>query len=154
MDPENEPGVWEGPSFDPHKYTVDELQEKMARAEFEYHFASKKLDEMQVQKTVREMKAKVIMASRSWHLLTNRKLADHLRRCFEVDPKFKITKELYEAFVYIEHQDLMEPWMYYEQMRDHAFKDHEMLGRHLSWYQSKLKQEKSELDSYGGGIRK
>ena len=65
VDPANEPATWEGPSFDPRKYTVEELQTKMAVAEFEFHFATKKLEEMQVQKTVREMKAKVIMASQS-----------------------------------------------------------------------------------------
>ena len=144
VDPAAAENVFEVPSYTGPGYSPEELLQKMAHSEYEYDFAKRKVEALEVKKLVRENKTKVIMASRSFHLLQNEKLRQHLEDCFTLDPKFRITGELYEAFVYIEHQQIFDEYSFYEKLMKRAHDQHEMLGRQLSYHQTKLKQEQNE----------
>lgn len=145
LDPADEPSDLLLPQPVKHGYTYEELQQKMAQAEYEFSFASEQLDKLEVSKTIREMKTKVILSSRQFHLLQNEKLRAHLIECFSVDPKFKITGDLYAVFTHIEHQEIFDKYNFYEKMAKRAEKDHEMLSKQMSGMQTKVRFAGQEL---------
>lgn len=149
-DPSSEIGEHEVPEYSGPGYSPDDLMYKMSCLEYEFEYATAQMQQIEVKKTIREMKTKVILSSRSFHLLTNEKLRSHLIECFDRDPKFRITAELFEAFIFIEHQEIFEQYNFYEKAAKQAKERHEMLGRQLSWYQTKAKREIAEMDKLGG----
>lgn len=131
-------------------FSPDELLQKMGSAAWVFEQANRKLQKIAVTKTIREKKTSVILSSRRFDLLTNVKLREHLYECFNVDPKFKLTRELYDNFIYVEHQALFDEFTFYEMLAKQAEKEHDMWQKQLSWHQSVVKKEAAEIQVLGG----
>lgn len=130
-------------------YGPDELNYKMTVAEFEHEHACKEIMALEVAVTIRTKKTMIIIGAHAWDMLQNKKLAEYLQKTFEEDPKFRLTKDLYDAFIHIEHQELFDKYNYYEKLAKHAKDTHEMLQKQLGWYQSIMKREVAELTKTG-----
>jgi hypothetical protein len=126
-------------------YGPEELNRRMTVAQFEHDHACREMAKLEVAVTTRRKKTMVILSSRRFELIQNERLRQHLVEIFLVDPKFRITKELYDTFIYLEHEEMSAKYHYYETMAATAKDDHEMLQKQLSWYQSILKRETAEL---------
>lgn len=132
------------------RYSPDELLQKMGEAAWVFEQANRKLQKIAVTKSVREKKTSVILSSRRFDLLQNEKLKAHLIECFDVDPKFRITGELFSNFIYVEHQALFDEFTFYELLAKQAEKEHEMWQKQLGWHQSEIKKEVAEMQVLGG----
>jgi hypothetical protein len=130
-------------------YGPEELNRRMTVAQFEHEHATRELRKLEVAVSVRKKKTMVILSSQRWELIQNARLREHLIEIYRVDPKFRITKELYDTFIYLEHEEMFAKYHYYETVATQAKDDHEMLQRQLSWYQSILKRETAELMGSG-----
>lgn len=140
---------FEKPKVDPPppemQFHPDELLQRMNFAAYEYRQAIEGMRKLETSKNLREKKAMVIIGARRFDMLTNTKLAEYLQVTFTVDPKLRPTKEQYEAWIYIEHQQVFDAYRFWEAQAKQAEKDHEHWGRQLSWYQSELKHDGIEL---------
>lgn len=145
----DEEGDYELPVYDGPGYSAEELERKIARAEYEYSFANDKLRTIEVAKTIREKKTKVILSSRRFEFIQNQALRAHLIEIFQVDPKFKWTKEVYESIIHIEHQEIFDAYYFYEKMANQAKEDYKMLSILLTWKMSKIKQDIAERGNAG-----
>lgn len=130
-------------------YPVEVLRENMGRCAWEYRQAIVEMRKLEVTKSIREKKTKTILASRRFGLLTNEKLRDHMFEIYKQSPGFKITADLYESFIHLEHQQVFDVYRYYEAVAEQASKEYDMWARMMSWHQSELKHDGIELSTLG-----
>lgn len=131
--------------FSGYDFSPEELRQRMGLSAFEFRQAIEGMRALEVIKGVRSKKTMVILGARQFHMLQNTKLRDYLYATFTADPKLRPTKEQYEAWVHVEHQQLYDEYAFWEAQAKQAEKDHDHWARQLSWYQSELKHEGIEL---------
>lgn len=124
--------------------SVDKLRELMGLVQWEFEQANRKLRELQTAKNEREAKTDVILWAKRPDLLTNEKVKAHYIKCLQ-DEKFKLTVDLAKHFIYLENQDIMEEYEFYEKIASQAEKEYKMLTTQMMWYLSENKVKVSEL---------
>lgn len=139
-----------GPLPESFNFTPAELNEKMARAAWEYAQAIRHIRRLERARAVRIAKTMVILSSNSLDLVTNERLREHLRLVIQ-DPKFRWTKELFAQYIYIEHQKIMDEYNVWERVAKTAEVEHEMWSKQLGWHQSQMKRDAAELYTLRGG---
>jgi len=127
---------------DNHNFVLspDELLLKMGQCAYEFSEANRRMRKLEVTKSIREKKLRIILLARRIDLITNAALKHHLEAMF-ADPKFKWIGADLDAAIYIEQEQVMSEYARYEKLAKQAEKEHAMWQGHLIYYQSKKKHE-------------
>ncbi len=127
-------------------YSESEILEKMGHAAYQFETASTFLIKYssQIEKRVAKIRSKIL--SKSTEMIENPQLKAHLELIFQ-NEKLRLTKEDIEGFINIELGEISEQMTRAEVIAKRAEKAFEMWSKQLSWYQSKMKLESSELMS-------
>lgn len=126
--------------------TADELEYKIGVATYEFAEANRKLRTLEVTKTIREKKLRIILLSRRIDLLTNEKLKVHLATMFE-DPKFKWTGADLEAAIFVEQEAVMSEYARYEKLAKQAEKEYEMYNNQMISRHTRAKHDAAGIQT-------
>lgn len=126
------------------KYTEQEILEKMGHCSYQFEVATNFLIKYssQVDKMRAKIRSKIL--SKSAHLIENDALKVHLETIF-ANEKLRLTKEDIEGFISIELGQIEEQINRAQVIAKNAEKAHEMWQKQLSWYQSVMKKETTEM---------
>ena len=140
----------EDPEYSGISLTADEIIEKMGETNFEHRHAIKELKKIELEKSIKEAKATLIIHAQRTDLLQNPEARRLFEDCIE-EPKFRATVDFVNSLIYVEHQEIMEKYKHHEMVAKRAEKQYEQLCSMLIWEQSKNKREGQELMSLSGG---
>lgn len=127
------------------EFTPEELLKKMGYLAYEFHKAMNYIKSNYEVVQRRVEKARVIILAGRYDLLRNQQLAAHLEKIVTDKPGFKPTKEDLQSFVFIETQQWLEPYQKQEIIAKQAEKEYSMWQLQLSYYQTKMKVDKTEM---------
>ena len=136
------------PAEHQHQYSREDIQRGLARATYEFSYANRKLRSLELSKTIREKKVRIVLLAKEHGLkyITNPKLKAHLIEMY-ADPKFKWVESVLDAATYVEQEEILKEYNRYEKISKQAIKEFEMWQSQSIYLQSKWKHEHKELDS-------
>ena len=128
-------------------FTADELQDKMQIVLSKLEIANSKMKDLQVEKTKKTERAKLVVYSQRTDLIVNEKLRAHLE-AIKVS-KTRITKEIAEAAVYVECESVLEEYEEAYEESKRLKEEQDILKTMIMEYQSKRKFRGIELEVLG-----
>lgn len=129
---------------------AEELLHKMANCTYQYSTASRVLRNLKNKRNSATKKAHTLILARRWDLLQNKKLIEHLKIVFD-DPKYKPTVTDMDQFVYLETQEISEPYEVAKITCLHSKEEYEKWQGQLMWYMSQNKLDGIEMMTLQGG---
>lgn len=127
----------------------EEIQDKMARCLSRLEICHAEMKKLQKDKTIREQKAKLVIYAKRTDLITNDKLKSHLESIKEDKKITSWTADMVKAAIYIECQDIMEPYNLAKEESENIKAEQDVLKTMIMEYQSKRKFQGIELETFG-----